>query len=542
VATMFLHIPKTAGGTLKQALQIAVSQAGKTIQFANGVKAARQIELTKPDFIFGHLGYGIHEILGIDANYITFLRHPVNRVISHYYQLFNVDKSIIGDMIRNSADINSFFREQKHWEFDNLLCRVCSGKMNKVDDVDKAYHLALDNVRKDFIFIGFQEHFDLSLACLSRTLGFRILPNKEVNVGQYQLAGITDETIDRIVESNQHDIAFYKELIATHLPSSPISNASDINRINSKHSPPHTFNSNVNKCDTIEISPKTKSIPFLRLARFKQYMYRLPRDASYQIMKSANYLKQIRSIFAMQYLSGQGLEIGPGRLALPMPPDTKVEYLNDISAEELAKIKNVPVEQIKVNHIGTAERLPFKDEIFDFVASCHVLEHLEDPIRGFCEQLRVVKPAGVILMALPNYVANEWDFKRTPPTISHLQQEHADARIMTMNRLRHYRECVHAAFISKGETGFEETVARLAGQNKKIHFHVFNRTLIEGMVAAAATEQNCGCELLDAFYLPYGYEIICVIRKILQQPVAVDIGNFAEKSRTILDDLVNANE
>jgi SAM-dependent methyltransferase len=287
------------------------------------------------------------------------------------------------------------------------------------------------------------------------------------------------------------------------------------------------------------------SIPFLRLARFKQYMYRLPRDSAYQAMKTAVYLKEIRSLFAMQHLSGRGLEIGPGRLPLPVPSGVKVEYLNDISAEQLAKIKKVPVEQIRVDHIGSAENLPFNDDVFDFVASCHVMEHLEDPIRGTREQFRVIKPGGVILMVLPNYVANEWDFRRQPPAITHLLQEHADARVMARNKLLHYRECVHRAFIPNGEPGFEETVARLTKRNEKIHFHVFNHTLMEGMIVAAAGEQNCGCELIDAFYLPHGYDIICVVRKTSprsKRSAVIEIGPFAEKSRKILDDLVNANE
>ena len=236
VATIFLHITKTAGATLQRALQIAVSKAGKTIQFANGLKAAKQLELPSPDFIYGHLAYGVHEALGIEANYIAFLRHPVSRVISHYYHLFNIDKSKVGDKIRNSADIDCFFREQKHWEFDNLLCRVCSGKLNKVDDMDEAYHLAFENVRKHFIFIGFQEHFELSVSCLSRTLGFPILPDKEFNVGRYQLNGIADETIDRITQSNLHDIALYKNLIATRLPPYRANKASEYSEFGNRTS------------------------------------------------------------------------------------------------------------------------------------------------------------------------------------------------------------------------------------------------------------------------------------------------------------------
>ena len=51
--------------------------------------------------------------------------------------------------------------------------------------------------------------------------------------------------------------------------------------------------------------------------------------------------------------------------------------------------------------VGDAERLPFKDEAFPAVVSCHVLEHLPDFDRGVREIRRVLRIDGVCAIALP---------------------------------------------------------------------------------------------------------------------------------------------
>ena len=55
---------------------------------------------------------------------------------------------------------------------------------------------------------------------------------------------------------------------------------------------------------------------------------------------------------------------------------------------------------------GDAEKLPFDDETFDFVTCQTVLIHLNDPLKGLAEMLRVLKPGGLLLAAEPNNFAN----------------------------------------------------------------------------------------------------------------------------------------
>src|SRR5256885_8321998 len=52
--------------------------------------------------------------------------------------------------------------------------------------------------------------------------------------------------------------------------------------------------------------------------------------------------------------------------------------------------------------VGTLEKLPFDDAAFDLVVMKHVLEHTPAPLRALAEVKRVLKPGGVVLVAVPD--------------------------------------------------------------------------------------------------------------------------------------------
>jgi len=51
--------------------------------------------------------------------------------------------------------------------------------------------------------------------------------------------------------------------------------------------------------------------------------------------------------------------------------------------------------------LGVVEHMPFKDDVFDFVLSNAVLEHVRDPFAAAREMSRVLKPGGLIFCAVP---------------------------------------------------------------------------------------------------------------------------------------------
>jgi ubiquinone/menaquinone biosynthesis C-methylase UbiE len=70
---------------------------------------------------------------------------------------------------------------------------------------------------------------------------------------------------------------------------------------------------------------------------------------------------------------------------------------------EIARLRS-NLHQVAQNFVsGTAEKLPFKDEEFDYVQSITVLEHVNDVGHAVKELVRVLKKGGMGFIQAPNY-------------------------------------------------------------------------------------------------------------------------------------------
>lgn len=93
------------------------------------------------------------------------------------------------------------------------------------------------------------------------------------------------------------------------------------------------------------------------------------------------------SRFVRKYFRGRGVDIGGA-------PDPLILY------RELFPL----IESVKTWDLddGDAQFMEgVADETFDFVFSSHCLEHLNDPLEGLSNWLRVTKPNGYVIFALP---------------------------------------------------------------------------------------------------------------------------------------------
>lgn len=52
--------------------------------------------------------------------------------------------------------------------------------------------------------------------------------------------------------------------------------------------------------------------------------------------------------------------------------------------------------------VGSAEKLPYKDNYFDIVLCTEVIEHTPHPSKSISELIRVVKPKGIVIITTPN--------------------------------------------------------------------------------------------------------------------------------------------
>lgn len=94
------------------------------------------------------------------------------------------------------------------------------------------------------------------------------------------------------------------------------------------------------------------------------------------------------SRFLRRYFRGHGVDIGgaPDPLALyreffPLVESIRTWDLDDGDAQLMASVAN---------------------ESYDFIFSSHCLEHLNDPLEGLTNWLRVTKPNGYIIFAIPD--------------------------------------------------------------------------------------------------------------------------------------------
>ena len=214
---ILLHLTKTAGGSLKSALQDSPDIKPYFIYGRPDVEAFVASPPADFDLIYGHSVFGVHETLGLAPVYGCFLRHPVARTVSHFWHLFNVDKSAVGEKIRRSEGIDDFVKNHRHWEFSEFMCRIISGVGTAKIDGQELYDRAQANIDQYFVFVGFQEFMDESVHRLRALLKARISLDAQVNVGRYAPDSASEETLERIRAANVQDLRLFKYCLGKHL-------------------------------------------------------------------------------------------------------------------------------------------------------------------------------------------------------------------------------------------------------------------------------------------------------------------------------------
>ena len=92
--------------------------------------------------------------------------------------------------------------------------------------------------------------------------------------------------------------------------------------------------------------------------------------------------------FITKYFVGHGIDIGGGNDSLE-----KYSYL----FPNIKSVRNYDRPD------GDAQEMSnVKDNFFDFVHSSHCLEHLDSPVKGFNNWLRIVKPSGYLIITVPD--------------------------------------------------------------------------------------------------------------------------------------------
>lgn len=225
---ILLHIPKTAGTTLAIMLidrygqdQTRAVTGGPDGRVAFGAEDASV--RGAPKLYIGHQPFGLHEHVPRPCEYVTFVRDPVARLISHYHHVRNEPSHylhlavISGDMPLEAYIENPFPTR----ELDNSQTRMLANyglersKLPRKSD-RSLLESAKENLDQWFCCVGLTERFDESMVLLADSLGWDPLPpylpaRVSANKGREPLA---DRVRDRIRELNALDVALYEHIRA----------------------------------------------------------------------------------------------------------------------------------------------------------------------------------------------------------------------------------------------------------------------------------------------------------------------------------------
>ncbi len=227
---LFLHIPKAAGTTLKSVLSRQCS-LGEILHIdgRDPKSSIEEIEALPTEdkmgikCVAGHMPFGLHAYFAQSATYITFLRDPVDRIISHYYYVRTSPQHYLHEVVMSKQmTLMDYSASDISSELSNGQTRLISG-YEEPEATKETLALAKENLSKHFAFVGLTERFDESLVLLARQFGWRNVFYVERNVtkDRPRREEIPDEVLAQIRAQNALDWELY--IFAKHMLAESVS-------------------------------------------------------------------------------------------------------------------------------------------------------------------------------------------------------------------------------------------------------------------------------------------------------------------------------
>jgi ubiquinone/menaquinone biosynthesis C-methylase UbiE len=122
-----------------------------------------------------------------------------------------------------------------------------------------------------------------------------------------------------------------------------------------------------------------------------------------------------------------------------------------------------------------------EDEKYDFLLSCHNLEHIANPLMAVKEWMRVLKPGGFMLLVLPEKKFT-FDHRREYTTFEHILLDFETG--VKEDDLTHLPEILKLHDLRRDPgAGRDHGIFKLRGENnfknRALHHHVFSQQLLK---------------------------------------------------------------
>jgi predicted SAM-dependent methyltransferase len=229
-----------------------------------------------------------------------------------------------------------------------------------------------------------------------------------------------------------------------------------------------------------------------------------------QLTPAARAMARRRRALSDQYLKGSGLEIGALHQPLEIPDGASVRYVDRMDVTGLRRhypeLAGKPL--VEVDVIDDGETLAAQpDASVDFVIANHFIEHTQDPIGTIANHLRVLRPGGLIYMAVPNR-QKTFDVLRPATGFEHVLRDHREGP--AWSRRSHFEEW--ARWVDRvPEAGVAERARELVELDYSIHFHVWTPEEFAELLAGARREAGLEFDVVEQE--ANGHECIFILRR-----------------------------
>ena len=225
------------------------------------LKEGRKFKV-KPKVFMHHLPYGVHKLFdeGIEYDYVTFLRDPIRRLISHIYYALHIKYSkeyekqlqesnffekqlILQNYLRNmDKDSNDILPVLEKCIASDTICNIMTKQLSGLEDLDNIatnyavakgnlytvnhtsiaptteeqmealLEAAKYNLKNKYSFIGFQENGskDHKLLCEVLRWKYRGVGIQNASIKKPNFNWQHKDVIDALMEMTKYDIELFK--------------------------------------------------------------------------------------------------------------------------------------------------------------------------------------------------------------------------------------------------------------------------------------------------------------------------------------------